>query len=315
MTVRTYGGPLAEVEQAGPPWPGALDGDVFVRRTPWRGGEPALFVHGLGGASTNWTDLMGLLADRLDGEALDLPGFGHSPPPPGRRYRLDVHVAAVVRLLDQRGRGAVHLFGNSLGGAVCTRLAAERPNLVRTLTLVSPALPDLRVRRVGDPRLSLLLLPGVSRVVARRLAEQPPEARALAVLQMCYADPGRVHPRRLQEAADEVARRNGLEHTADALLLSLRGLVSAHLQRGRRSLWRQARAVQAPTLLVWGDSDQLVDPALAPRAERAFRDSRLLLLPGTGHVAQMEAPEVVARVFLGLLEQVAERGRAPSVPG
>ena len=42
---------------------------------------PALFVHGLGGAATNWTDLMALLRDRLDGVAPDLPGFGWSPPP------------------------------------------------------------------------------------------------------------------------------------------------------------------------------------------------------------------------------------------
>src|SRR4051794_18507066 len=40
--------------------------------------EPALYVHGLGGSSLNWSALMPLLADRLDGEAIDLPGFGQS---------------------------------------------------------------------------------------------------------------------------------------------------------------------------------------------------------------------------------------------
>ncbi len=110
-----------------------------------------------------------------------------------------------------------------------------------------------------------------------------------------------------------MARRNGLDHTADAFLLSLRGLVSTYLQRGPRALWRQAARVQAPTLLVWGDRDRLVDPALAPRAARTFPDSRLLLLPGVGHVAQMEAADVVARAFLGLLDEVAERDAARRV--
>jgi pimeloyl-ACP methyl ester carboxylesterase len=49
----------------------------------------------------------------------------------------------------------VHLVGNSFGGAVALTVAARRPELVRTLTLVSPAMPDLRPdpRRVSDPRL------------------------------------------------------------------------------------------------------------------------------------------------------------------
>ncbi len=311
MGVRVHDGPLAELpvgpSGVAPPWPGELDGPVFVRRTPPTGGEPALFVHGLGGAATNWTDLMGLLAHRLDGEAVDLPGFGHSPPPGPGGYRVSAHARAVVDLLDRRGRGPVHLFGNSLGGAVSTRVAAWRPDLVRTLTLVSPALPNLKVQRGTDPRLPLLLLPGVSAVANRRLATVSPRARAKAVLQLCYGDPATVHPARLEEAAEEVGRRNGLAHSTDAFSLSLRGLVGSYLQRGRKGLWAQAATVRTPTLLVWGDRDRLVDVALAPRAARTFPDSRLLVLPGVGHVAQMEAPDVVARAFLGLLDEIAER--------
>ena len=47
--------------------------EVFVRETG--GGAPAVFIHGLGGNSSNWTDLMWLLADRIHGMAPDLPGF------------------------------------------------------------------------------------------------------------------------------------------------------------------------------------------------------------------------------------------------
>jgi pimeloyl-ACP methyl ester carboxylesterase len=65
--------------------------------------------------------------------------------------------------------------------------------------------------------------------------------------------------------------------------------------------------VQAPTLLVWGDRDRLVDVAIAPRAAATYPDARLLVLPGVGHVAQMERPETVARAFLGMLEQRSSR--------
>ena len=286
-----------------PVWPGETVGDLHVRRGP-SGGEPGLFVHGLGGSATNWTDLMGLLEGVVDGEAVDLPGFGRSAPPRSGRYTLGAHARAVVGHLERRARGPVHLFGNSLGGAVSTRVAADRPDLVRTLTLVSPALPNLRRAPGSDPRLPLLLLPGLSALVGRRLAAQSPERRARAVLDLCFADPSRVPPQRIEEAVAEVRRRNGLGHAQDAFTASLRGLIGAHAQRGERSLWARAASVQAPVLLVWGDQDRLVDVALAPRAARTFPRARLLVLPGVGHVAQMERPEVVARAFLGMLEEL-----------
>jgi pimeloyl-ACP methyl ester carboxylesterase len=260
-------------------------------------------VHGLGGSSTNWTDLVGLLAGAVEAEALDLPGFGRSAPPGREGYRLSTHVSAVVRRIEVRGAGPVHLFGNSLGGAVCTLVAASRPDLVRTLTLVSPALPSLRPRRGSDPRLPLLLLPGLDVLVRRQLAQRTPEQRARAVIELCYADPSRVREERVAEAVEEARRRSGLAHDAEAFSGSLRGLVASYLARGPRAVWRQAAGVQAPTLLVWGAQDRLVDVSLAPRAARTFPDARLLVLDDVGHVAQLERPEVVARAFLGLLEE------------
>ena len=294
-----------------PPWPGADEGGVFVRRTPATGAEPALFVHGLGGASTNWTDLMGLLAGHVDGAALDLPGFGWSGPPPSSSYALRTHVRAVIALLELQDRGPVHLFGNSLGGAVATRVTARRPDLVRTLTLVSPALPSLRPRRGVDPRMSLLLVPGISTLLSRRLAEATPERRARAVIELCFGDPSTVPEQRLREAVEEVTRRAGLPHGETAFTGSLRGLIGAWLERGQRNLWRQAATITVPTLLVWGTEDRLVDVSLAPKALAAFRTSRLMVLPGVGHVAQLERPEAVARAFLALRED-ADSQSAPA---
>src|SRR5678809_24811 len=103
-------------------WPGEpveLDGTAtFVRRTPGTSpkAEPALYVHGLGGSSLNWTDLAYLLRDRLDGEAVDLPGFGLSDP--ARSYAIPAMADRVVRWIEASGRGPVHLVGNSLGGAI-----------------------------------------------------------------------------------------------------------------------------------------------------------------------------------------------------
>lgn len=295
-------------EPAFPALPGApveIDGrTVYLRRGPDGppGRDRAVFVHGLGGASTNWTDLIHLVAPVLDCEAPDLPGFGRSDPPARSDYRPEAHARAVLAVLERRSGGPAHLVGNSLGGVVALLVAAARPDLVRTLTLLSPALPSLRPSRRSDPRLPLLLLPGVSELTLRRLAGLTPEERVRSTVAYGYADPTRARPERLSEAAAEVRRRSALPWADDALVRSLRGLVTSYLAPGRRSLWRSAADLRVPTLLVWGREDRLVDVSLAARAARVIPDARLLVLDGVGHVPQLEAPEAVARALLGVVE-------------
>lgn len=304
--------PLPPVDPSRPPWPGEVARvrgvDLFVRHTPGPadGGEPAVFVHGLGGASTNWTDIAALLSCRLHGDALDLPGFGRSGPVPRRDYSVSGHARTVVSYLEHRGGAPVHLIGNSLGGAVTVTVAATRPDLVRTLTLVSPALPSLRPRRGSDVTLPLLLLPGLGRMVQRRLETLPPERRARAVLDLCFGDPSVVPPNRFEEAVQEVVRRRDVPWAMDAFTASLRALAWSYAVPGERSLWRLAAAVQAPTLVVWGEKDKVVPATIAPRTAATVPDARLLLLPEVGHVAQLEAPDTVARAVLALLEDTAD---------
>ncbi|MEG3631824.1 alpha/beta fold hydrolase [Streptomyces poriticola] len=275
-------------------------------RPPARTGlPPALYVHGLGGSSQNWSALMALLDEVVDGEAVDLPGFGDSPPPDDGDYSVSAHARAVIRHLDAAGRGPVHLFGNSLGGAVVTRVAAARPDLVRTLSLVSPALPEILVQRTAVPT-ALLALPGVARLFTRYSRDWTAEQRVRGVMQLCYGDPGRVTPEGFQHAVEEMERRLRLPYFWDAMARSARGIVDAYTVGGQHGLWRQAERVLAPTLLVYGGRDQLVGHRMAQKAARAFRASRLLTLPEAGHVAMMEYPEAVAAAFRELLADTGE---------
>ncbi len=291
------GGPI-------PRWPGELVqldvGEVFVRVTPTSpGAEPAVFVHGLGGSATNWTDLMGLLmherrdAPALASAALDLPGFGFSLPPADDDYSLDARAAAVIELIEQRGTWPVHLAGNSLGGAISTRIAARRPDLVRTLTLISPALPDLRPRLL-PMRLALVSTPGLGNRLLRRLQQIPPERRTEMTVKDLYADPSLLHRDRRAEAIAEVIRRDGLDYAGEALLRSGRALVAEYTRSGPGSLWRDATRVTAPTLIIHGSHDRLVNPSTAGRAARSFQYGRVVVLPRIGHVAMMERPDLVA---------------------
>ncbi len=266
--------------------------------------DPALYVHGFGGSSRNWSALMALLADRVDGEALDLPGFGDSPPPDDGAYTVTAQARAVIRLLDSTGRGPVHLIANSLGGAVCTRVAAVRPDLVRTLTLISPALPEIRVQRGAWPT-ALIAVPGVASLFAKMTRDWTAEDRTRSALALSYGDPARITPEGLESAVRELERRLQLPYFWDAMVRSARGIVDAYTLGGQHGLWRQAERVLAPTLLVYGTRDRLVSYRMARRAAAAYRDSRLLTLPDAGHVAMMEYPDTVARAVRELIDDTS----------
>ena len=306
---------MTEPAQPIPHWPGEMvslgSHEVFVRGAPaGQDTEPALFVHGLEGSSRNWTDLMDLLSPRLACDALDLPGFGDSPPRPDGRYSIAALAETVIALIQKRSR-PVHLVGNSLGGAVSVKVAATRPDLVRTLTLISPALPDLR------PRLDLVRFPVVAlprvgaRLIRQYQAALPPERRVAAVIATCYSNPGLFPQARFAAEAAELSRRDSVEYAAAALMGSARALTSEFLRRDRHSPWRDAALVTAPTLVIYGQHDRLVDPRAAGRAAHVFRDARIVVLPRTGHVAQMERPRLVAAeigILLASADAAADRG-------
>jgi pimeloyl-ACP methyl ester carboxylesterase len=145
----------------------------------------------------------------------------------------------------------------------------------------------------------------VPALAEKRLAGVSPEQRVRGLVQMCFGDPDAVPPARLEEAIEEMRRRDDQPWAGQALTRSLRGLMTSYLRFGRANAWRMARSVRMPTLVVWGDRDRLVDPRLAPRLAAALPDARLQVQAGVGHLAMLESPEATARVVLALAEDAA----------
>jgi pimeloyl-ACP methyl ester carboxylesterase len=314
-TARFADGELAPLDDTVRAWPAhtvEVDGlRISVRTTPTSNpqAEPALFVHGLGGSAHNWTDLAGVLRNQLAVEAIDLPGHGRSAPAAGKDYSLDAHAEVVIGYLEQSGRGPVHLGANSMGGAVAVRVAARRPDLVRTLTLISPAVPDNRIRAFplrNDPRTAVLGVPGLGELALRYMnSKYSPEQRVAGTIALCFGDPARYPQARRREAVDELRARLNMPWADTAFLRSMRGLAVAQFLKARVG-WATLRKIKAPTLVMWGDTDRLVAPDLAPYVAAAIPDSRLLVLENVGHTAMMEVPEVTARAVLALVEDSAK---------
>jgi pimeloyl-ACP methyl ester carboxylesterase len=218
----------------------------------------------------------------------------------------------VINYLDSSGRGPVHLVGNSMGGAITILVAARRPDLVRTLSLISPAVPDVKVRihpLRSDPRMALLIVPGIGEAFLKRMRTIDVRTRALATIALCFADPSRYPQLRIDEAIAEGTARLRLPWAEQAMLRATRGLVRSQVGQ-RAATWAAMRSITAPTLVLWGDTDRLVAPDLAPIVAAAIPGSRLLVLEHIGHTAMMEDPTTTARAVLGLIEDVRV-GSAP----
>ena len=273
---------------------------------------PVWFVHGLGGASTDWNRLSGALSRFATGYSLDLPGSGRSDPPPGGKYSPVAEADLIAQLITQVSGGPVHVVGNSYGGLVATLLAARHPELLRTLTVISPAVPDLRLTRDrgSDPRLGLLLLPGTAPLAQQQLASIPPAARARGMGELCFGHPELITEQDYEVATAEHAWRARLPWAHTAIVASLRALMTSYLRPGEASFARAAAAVTVPTLVVWGTRDRLVDVRLSRGAAAAYPRATLLVLAECGHVAQMEDPRSTARAIVALWQGLSSGDRS-----
>ncbi|HTC69377.1 MAG TPA: alpha/beta hydrolase [Acidothermaceae bacterium] len=274
---------------------------------------PMLFVHGLGGESLDWVDIAVQVSDLVECYALDLPGFANSPPPTDSDLSLDGLARAVAEVARSIGK-PVHLVANSLGGTVAVRVAAEHPELVASLTLVAPALPDLHPR-LGSVQLLIGLLPLLGPVIVRTIIKADPEWMARRVYALCYGDPKAVTPERHARELATLRRRASLPYSPRVYRDALRATVGSYVDRGPRRPWLQAATVDVPTLVFFGGRDKLVSDRVAARANRTFRDIEVLRLPGAGHLAHFEDPAAVVAAMRAFLSGLRPPHRAWGMSG
>jgi pimeloyl-ACP methyl ester carboxylesterase len=250
-----------------------------------------LLVHGLGGHTISWEPSAPGLAERLHATvtAVDLPGFGLTRIPRGRRATLGTHGRVLRALLERSGPSAV--AGNSMGGALGIGLAARHPDLVRALVLVDPALP----RPAMNPaqwtvmaRLAPMLLPVVgSQFLAARGRFLGPERLVDDTMGWTLCDPTRLDPELRLRLVELARTRRSFPEAPAAYAESARGLFW-YLTRNMRA--DEAR-VTSPTLIVHGDRDRLV-PAAAARALAERRPEWALeMIDDCGHAPQLEVPD------------------------
>ncbi|WP_172383623.1 alpha/beta fold hydrolase [Streptomyces sp. MNP-20] len=253
---------------------------VSYRRTG--AGAPLLLLHGIGHHRQAWDPVVDILAAERDVIAVDLPGFGVSPPlPDGLAYGLSSVVPALAALCGALDVERPHVAGNSLGGLLALELGREK--LVRSVTALSPAgfwtraerryafVTLLAMRRAA----SALPVPAIERL-SRSAAGRT------ALTSTIYARPARRAP----EAA-----------VAETLALRYATGFEQTLAAGRDVVFRDD-VPGLPVTIAWGTRDRLLLRRQGVRAKRAIPGARLVRLPGCGHVPMNDDPARVARVIL-----------------
>lgn len=230
-----------------------------------------LFLHGFGASLHTWETWAQALSTDFRVVRLDLPGSGLSPPDPARNY-TDAHSLALIEgLLDRLGIASASVVGHSMGGRLAWQLAAARPARVSRLVLLAPdgfASPGFEYDRAPEVPASLQLMRFTLPRFVLKMGLEP-----------AYADPAVLTDPMLDRYHDLVlapgARQAMLDRMAQAVLTD----PVARLQR-----------ITAPTLLLWGEQDAMIPVTNAADYLKAVSGSRVVTLPGVGHIPQEESP-------------------------
>ncbi|MDR8407143.1 alpha/beta fold hydrolase [Nonomuraea sp. 3-1Str] len=243
-------------------------------------GAPLILVHGIGHHWQAWLPVIDRLAASRTVIALDLPGFGVSPPlPAGTPYTAESLADAVEAFCDLLGVREPHVAGNSLGGYIALELASR--GVVRTATALSPAgfwsRSELLYGRTAL-RAMRAAAGALSPEQAVRAASTP-AGRAVSA-GLLVAHPSRLSPEALVAASQALVAAPGFEETLE----SFAGMMPP-------------APPKAPITIAWGEHDRLLPRRQAVRAAR-WSGQRVKLLLGCGHVPMSDDPELVARVLL-----------------
>ncbi|GHG00380.1 alpha/beta hydrolase [Amycolatopsis bullii] len=251
---------------------------MYVVHDGPREAPPLLLVHGSGASGSSWGPVARILAARHHVIRVDLPGCGQSPPAPS--YAVPGLAARVAALLDDLGLRQVAVAGHSSGGYVATSLAEQRPELVRSLALVStgPSLGALLpqpplIRALSAPPLGPLLWSVRSEALIRK------GIRATTARPVDVPD-------------DAVADLKNIGYRTFRAILRANSAYVAEL-----SIPDRLAGLGRPVLVVFGAADPRWDPRSA-REYDVVPGARVELLPGVGHVPLLEAPEPTSELLL-----------------
>lgn len=232
--------------------------------------ESVLLIHGFGDRSLTWVQFSRRLRDagyRII--APDLLGFGKSDKPLQADYRYPVQSARLFALMKKLDIEKFHVIGNSMGGAIAAQMALVAPDKVSSLTMIDSAGIHYK-----PTELDREMLNGRNLLVIKT----PQDFETMMDLVAYKRIPA---PRPMLDYLAEQMINNSALHER---------ILREALFEDINFLMLEMEKIRTPTLIVWGEKDRLLHPDNAKVLHHFIKGSRLVMMPETGHIPQMEAP-------------------------
>jgi pimeloyl-ACP methyl ester carboxylesterase len=241
-------------------------------------GPPIVFAHGLLWSGWQYHNQVAALQDRFRCITYDFRGQGQSAVTPAG-YDMDTLADDAAGLIEKLGVGPVHFVGLSMGGFVAMRLAARRPELIRSLVLIGTSADPEPAERVRFEK----LLTYVARWISLRLVVG--KVMKLYFGQQLLADPSK------EELRAECKRRICAVRKSGALR-AVRGVID------RSPIRDELAQIKTPTLVMVGEHDQLTSHDKSIYLKEHIAGARMVIIQGSGHTCVLEQPEAVNRAML-----------------
>jgi pimeloyl-ACP methyl ester carboxylesterase len=236
-------------------------------------GNPLLILHGWGGSSDSWVEMINLLAEK--GYRIicpDFPGFGKSRPP-FNPWTIDDYVNWTISLINLLGLRDFVLVGHSFGGRISIRLGADYPEIMREIILCDSA----GIKPGKGPKTYLIYI--IAKIGNALFTSRILRRFKDGVRNLFYS---------LIRSRDYIKANGVMKETIKNVL--------------ERDLLPDLDRIRNRTLIVWGEKDMMVPLKYARVFNERIKGSRLVTLPKIGHSPHLEVPERLVEIIIQFLQ-------------
>jgi abhydrolase domain-containing protein 6 len=247
-------------------------------------GETVLLLHGFGGIKEMWTEFAQFLVPSYHVIILDLPGHGKSTKNIEASYTIDIQADRINQFANALGLSKFHLAGNSMGGTISGEYAAKYPDRLLSLGLFDTGgVPSAEMSEY-----IMALYDGKNLLIATNREEYN------KVLEFVYFKVPTWSEERIEAGFKMAISDTKLKEKIFADIIS----------GSTPPLEAKLNKINAPTLILWGDKDRILDVSSTKILEKGLSNSKTIIMKEMGHIPQLERPEETANLYIDFLQNI-----------
>ena len=252
---------------------------------------PLIFIHGTSSSLLTWDSVVDQLKDKHRIIRMDLPAFGLTGPNPIKDYSFDFYTQFIDSFLQKLQVNKCIVIGNSLGGGIAWHYALAFPKKVAKLVLVDASGFSNLKKSKGAIGFKIAQTPVLNQIVKF----VTPRFLVKKSLEDVYADDSRISDSLVDIYFDMTLREGNRSALID------------RMRFGFQNDSAKIVAIKTPTLIIWGDADQLIPVEQAYLFQKAIPNSQLSVFKSVGHVPMEESPKQFSAVLSQYLNQPSSK--------